>query len=51
VGELLGVERRAVHVAGLTIRLGAEAQDGDVVDEAVGDGDGRSGDGRHSACV
>ena len=51
MGELLGVERRAVHVAGLTIRLAAEAQDGDVVDEAVGDGDGRSGDGRHSAGV
>ena len=41
--RLLVVERRAVHVAGLTIRRAAEAQDGGVVDEAVGDGDGLSG--------
>jgi hypothetical protein len=35
-------ERRAVEVAGVTIGLAAEAQDGGVVDEAVGDG--------HSLC-
>src|SRR6266545_4873939 len=40
---LLVVERRAVHVARLPIRLAAEAQDGGVVDEAVGDGDGLGG--------
>jgi hypothetical protein len=40
VEELFVVERCAVHVAGLPIRLAAEAQDGRVVDEAVGDGHG-----------
>jgi hypothetical protein len=37
---LLVLERGAVDVAGMTIGLAAEAQDGGVVDEAVGDGDG-----------
>jgi hypothetical protein len=36
--ELLAVERRAVDVAGLTVRLTGEAQDRGVVDEPIGDG-------------
>jgi hypothetical protein len=39
-GRLLVVERGPVHVAGLPVGLAAEAQDGRVVDQAVGDGDG-----------
>ena len=42
-GGLLGVEWGAVYVAGLAVGLAAEAQDGRVVDEAVGDGDGLGG--------
>ena len=41
--RLLALERGAVHVAGLAIGLAAEAQDGGVVDETVGDGHGLSG--------
>ncbi len=41
--RLLVVERGAVHVAGLAVGLAAEAQDGGVVDETVGDGDGLGG--------
>ena len=41
--RLLVVERRAVHVARLPIRLAAEAQDGGVVDETVSDGHGLRG--------
>ena len=36
----VGVQRRAVHVARLTTGFAAEAEDGRVVDEAIGDGHG-----------
>jgi hypothetical protein len=41
--RLLVVERGAVHVARLAVGLAAEAQDGGVVDQAIGDGDGLRG--------
>jgi hypothetical protein len=46
---LLVFERRAVDVAGVTIGLAAEAQDGGVVDEAVGDGHGLGQEVQRSA--